>query len=69
MLVTDVGDEMCWCQLYDVVDGFGHFGHRNSKDITKIEILSPTSKNYRQLEVTSITTTIVIDYLLSSNQS
>ena len=25
MLVTDVGDEMCWRQLLDVGDGFGRF--------------------------------------------
>ena len=41
MLVTDVGDEMCWrqfldvgdemCrrQLLDVVDGFGYFDHQH----------------------------------------
>ena len=29
MLVTDVGDEMCWWQLYDVGDNFGHFGNQN----------------------------------------
>ena len=27
MLVTDVGDEMCWWQLKDVDDRFFHFGH------------------------------------------
>ena len=25
MLVTDVGDKMYWCQLFDVDDRFGHF--------------------------------------------
>ena len=29
MLVTDVGDEMCWWQLWGVSDGFGHFGHQH----------------------------------------
>ena len=65
MLVTDVGDEMCWWQLSDEDDGFGHFSHKNhfslnssaknqhSKDVT--EILS-TAVNYRhQLSVTNIT--------------
>ena len=54
MLVTDVGNEMCWWQFEDVGDGFGHFGHQNPlslnislghqhpKDVTKILILSPT---------------------------
>ena len=28
MLVTDVGDEMCWLKLSNVVEGFGHFGHQ-----------------------------------------
>ena len=28
MFVTDVGDEMCWWQLLDFGDGFGHFGHQ-----------------------------------------
>ena len=56
MLVTDVGDEMCWRKLWDVGDGFGHFGHQHppdfniivghqhSKDVTNIEILLPTPK-------------------------
>ena len=54
MLLTDIGDEMCWWQFKDVGDGFGHFGHQhplslninighqNPKDVTKILILSPT---------------------------
>ena len=61
MLVTDVGDEMCWRQLLDVGDGFGYFDHQHqlsfylnvwhqhSKDVTKIKILSETSKKSRQL--------------------
>ena len=40
MLVTDVGDEMCWKSFYINV------GHQHSKDITNIEISSPTSTNY-----------------------
>ena len=29
MLVTDVGDEMCWRQLWDVGDSFGRFCHQH----------------------------------------
>ena len=29
MLVTDVGNEMCWRQLRDVGDGFGRFRHQH----------------------------------------
>ena len=44
MLVTDVGDEICLQQLWDVGDGFGRFrlyfniwvGHQHPKDVTKI---------------------------------
>ena len=69
MLVTDVGDEMCWWKAYGVGDGFRHFGHYNPlsfyvdighkhlKDVTKIEILSPTSKICHQLRFTNITVT------------
>ena len=50
MLVIDVGDEICWWQLYDVSDGFDHFGHQHplssyisvghqySKDVTNIDV-------------------------------
>ena len=31
MLVTDVGDKMCWCQLIVVGDSFGYFGHQHSQ--------------------------------------
>ena len=69
MLVTGVWDEMCWSQLYDVGDGFGHFGrqhppsfyisngHQHSKDVINIEIQSPTSTDGHQLQVTNITIT------------
>ena len=30
MLVTDVGDKMCWRQLWGVGDGFGRFCHQHS---------------------------------------
>ena len=51
MLVTDVGDEMCWRQLWDACDGFRRFlhqyplsfnisvGNQQPKDVTNIEIL------------------------------
>ena len=64
LLVTDVGDEICWWQLWDV--GFGRFchqhplsfnisvGHQHPKDVTNIEILSLTCKNYHQDKVTNI---------------
>jgi len=29
MLAADVGDEMFYFQLYDVGDGFGHFGDQS----------------------------------------
>ena len=49
MLITDVGEEMCWLQLQDSGDSFGQFSHKHSKDVTKIETPSPTSENCRQL--------------------
>ena len=60
MLVTDVGDEICWRQLWDVGDAFGRFrhqhplsfnvslGHQQPKNVTNIEILSLTFKNCHQ---------------------
>ena len=59
-------DEICWRQLGDVGDGFGHFrhqdplsfiisvGHQHPKDVTNIEILSLTSKYCNQDRVTNI---------------
>ena len=50
MLMTDVGDEMCWRQLRDIGDGFGRLRHQHHlffnisvehqhpKDVTNIEI-------------------------------
>ena len=50
MLVTDVGDEMCWRQFCDVGDGFVRFRPQHNlsfhinvklqhpKDVTNIEI-------------------------------
>ena len=58
ILVTDVADEMCWWQLWDVGDGFGgHFGHttsaifldQHSIDVIKIEIESPTFTYHQHL--------------------
>ena len=64
MLVTDVGDKMCWRQLWDVGDGFGRFFTNilylltlvsgQQKDVTNFEILSLTSKNNHQDKVTNI---------------
>ena len=66
MLVTDVGDEMCWRQLWDVGDGFVRFcyqhslslnisvGYQQPKDVTNIENLTLTSKNCHQDKVTNI---------------
>ena len=50
MLVTDVGDEMCWRELWDDDDGFGRFVTNilylvrlaTSKNVTNIKIPSPT---------------------------
>ena len=54
MFVTDVGDEICWRQHWDVGDGFGRFCHQHSLSFNNIEILSPTSKNCHQDKVTNI---------------
>ena len=66
MLVTGLGDEMCWRKLWDVGDGFGRFrhqyplsfniivGHQHSKDVTNIEILLSTRKNCHQHKVANI---------------
>ena len=49
VLVTDVGDEMCWWQLYDVGDGFSHFDHQNPLSFyIGIGWFGPTFKRYRQ---------------------
>ena len=62
MLVTDVGDEMCWRQLLDVGDDFGRFchqyplsfnisvGHQHSKPT----VSKPTVGDQRRYSVTSI---------------
>ena len=59
MLVTDVGDDMYWWHLKNVGDGFDRFGHKHqlsfyisvghkhSKDVNKIKILSPASLSPR----------------------
>ena len=66
MLVTDVGDEICWRQLCDVGDGFDRFSHQHPlsfnirvgyqqpKDVTNIEILSLIFENCNQDKVTKI---------------
>ena len=55
MLMTDVGD------------GFGRFRRQHSKDVTNIEILSPTPENYHQHRVTNIYG--VLSSEISVNQS
>ena len=49
MLVTDVGDEICWWRLSDSGDIFGHFGDQYRLFFTlalgtNIQTMSPTSK-------------------------
>ena len=60
MLVTDVGDKMCWRKLSDVGDSFSRFRHKHPLsfdisvgqqhliDIINIEIPSPKPKNCHQ---------------------
>ena len=66
MLATDVGDEICWRQFWDVSDGFGRFGHQHPlsfsisvghqhpKDVISIKTLSTTPENCHQHKVTNI---------------
>ena len=48
MLVTDVGDEMCWRRLWDAGDGFGRFRHQHPLS------RALTSKRCHQHKVTNI---------------
>ena len=64
----DVGDEIFWRQLWDVGDDFCRFchqnplslsisisvGHQHPKDVTNIEILTPTLENCHQHKITYI---------------
>ena len=50
MLVTDVGDEMCWWQLWGVSDGFGHFGRQH------LLTLAPGS-NIKKMSLKSVSVT------------
>ena len=72
-LMTDVADEMCWWRQKDVGDGLGDgFYHQNplsfcksvehqhSKDVTNIEIQSPTSTNDNDQHSDSTNITITI---------
>ena len=66
MLVTDAGDEMCCLQLRDGIDGHRRFcykhplsfiigtGQQHPKDVTNIEIPSPTPGNGHQHKVDNI---------------
>ena len=57
MMVTDIGDKMCWRRFYDVGVDFMMWlfslnisvGPQHSKDITNIEVLSPTSACHQNL--------------------
>ena len=51
MLATDVGDEICWRQLWDVGDGFGQFCHQHplsKKTIFQHQGRAPRSKRCHQ---------------------
>ena len=68
MLVTDVGDGMCWRKFWDVGDGFGCFCHQHplsTWDVVNIEILSLTSKYCHQDKVTNIYVAINIIFILT----
>ena len=82
MLMTDVGDVMCWRQLWDHGDAFGRVrrqhspsfnisvGHQHPKDVTNIEIMSPIMSKWHQSKiVTNIrSTTPACHHHLWSNQ-
>ena len=63
MLVTDVGDRMCWWQVWDVGDRFRmlvndliHWeNHQHNKKVAKIMILIPGSQTSHHQKVTNIT--------------
>ena len=46
MLLTDIGGEICWWQLKDVCDGYGHFGHQHPRSVYISS--APTSTNRHQ---------------------
>ena len=71
MLVTDVGDEMCWWQLLDVElrssrsTIFLHWRHHHSKDVSNIDKPLPTwSHQHREVTVdqTRIFKVTLVDY-------
>ena len=53
MLLTDIGNKICWRQSWDFGDGFGRFrhqyplslkiGYQHLKDVTSTQELSSTS--------------------------
>ena len=63
MLVTDVGDQMCWWQVWDVDDRFRmlvndliHWeNHQHNEKVADIMILTPTSQISHHHRVTNIT--------------
>ena len=56
MLVTDVGDKMCWRQVKDVGDRFNTLKNDNiTKKVANIMILPPKSEISHHHNVTNIT--------------
>ena len=63
MLVTDVGDQMCWWQVWDVGDRFRMFvtdlinweNRQHNEKVANIMILPPTSEISHHNKVTYIT--------------
>ena len=58
MLVTDVGDKMCFCHQHPLLLTPLHY--QQPKDVINIEILSLTSKNCHQDKVTIIVAAITV---------
>ena len=63
MLVTDVGDQMCWCQVWyvddrfrmSVIDLINSENHQHNKKVANITILPSTSQISHHYKVTNIT--------------
>ena len=46
VLVTDVGDEMCWWQVWDFSDGLGHFDHQHPWSSSNLNSVSNIKKRH-----------------------
>ena len=46
MSVTDVGDQMCWLQVWEVVDRFKTLENRQHNDVTNITVTTYTVFEY-----------------------